>query len=370
MSRGRELAFKFHDKLQKLLSRKARHSCMYPGCTDPAIHAHEISKEHSLRGIAEGGKLFMPISIRDDNNVYKVIEFKPIGIQEATTFKGFCQPHDSLFSSIDTKGIVSYRDVFLQLYRSLASEYFIYSAYQKSERYSGQVRDFNEALEKSKSISTSRALMLFHDLITDFPEALSHLPEGNRLKLKPFSKKEGMESSILVRRIRFNCQVALHKKFSLQKDGCNFDTFVFVVPSDAGATMIILCRPDDAEELLGQVRTDLDTLNFLESCMMNDGLWWLAPSVIEGWSKEKLKLIESDYWAFHEREYLEPYDVSLFDQVREQLCQYLPPNIQETEITKINRLPEREDFALRRLRYSMRAFENQNRINTIFPNNE
>lgn len=367
MTEARRITSRFNDELQKVLSKHAKHVCMYPECRRLAINAHAFSKEHSLREIAEGGKVYSPVSIRMDQSAYKDIKFKLLGIQEATTFKGFCPYHDTLFATLDRSGLTTFKDVFLQLYRSFAGELFRYSAYRKSERHAvAESRYFNDEHEKKKAISTAKAVAHFYDLITEFPESSTLLPDGDRLLLTPFSKNASMDSAIVLRRVRFKCQVALHKKYTLHRDGKYFDTFVFVVPSAVGATLLVVCSPDDSDQLLGRVRTDLDTLGFIEACMMHDGQWWLSPSVVEAWSQAKRALIESDYWFFNERAFLAPYDVSLFDQVRLQLCEGVPSTLRNAEIAKIGNLPTRGEPVVRQLKYENKVFEDQQRISRGF----
>jgi len=367
MDKHLDMTTQFHNKLQKLLASKTRHTCMYPNCSEPAIHAHAISKEHALRAVAEDGLLIHAQPFRSDRELYKEIKFEEVGIEKATTFKGFCKNHDSKFSALDKSGINTFGDVFLQLYRSFASIVFEDKAYLTSARHAGDNENFNEHFELSKPISAARALALSYDLIDGYENADEELPSGNRLKLTPFSTVAGMSAHVLVRRINFPCPVALQKKFVLWEDGEFFDTFVFVIPSESSPTMIIVCDPRYTDRLFGKVRTDIDTLNFIETCMICDGNWWLAPSIVRGWSKEKFELIESDYWNFHEIKFLELYDVSLFDEIRIKLCESLPSAERDKEISKIESLPVRQAPELRKLAFSVKVERDKIRVKEKFP---
>lgn len=367
MSKHLEITTQFHNKLQMLLASKTHHACMYPNCAEPAIHAHAISKEHALRTVAEEGVLIHAQPFRSDRELYKEIKLKEVGIEKATTFKGFCHTHDSKFSVLDKAGINTFGDVFLQLYRSFASFVFEDNAYLTSARHAGDNENFNEQFESSKPISAARALALCYDLIDGYGNADEELPAGNSLELTPFSTVAGMNAQVLVRRIRFPCPVALQKKFVLLEDGEIFDTFVFVIPSEISPVMIIVCDPRYTDRLFGKVRTDIDTLNFIESCMICDGSWWLAPSIVRGWSKEKLELIESDYWNFHEIQFLEPYDVSIFDEIRIKICQTLPSTECDREISKIESLPVRNVPELRRLAFLVKVVRDKARVKEKLP---
>jgi hypothetical protein len=367
MSKQFDMATQFHNKLHKLLANKTRHNCMSPDCTEPAIHAHAISKEHALRVVAENGLFINAHPIRADRELYKEIKFEEVGIEKATTFKGFCKKHDLEFSALDKSGINTFGDVFLQLYRSFASFVFEDAAYTISARHAGDKENFNEPFELSKPISAARALALSYDLKDGYDNANEKLPPDDRIKLTPYSTVAGMNAHVIVRRINFSCPVALQKKFVLHEDGVFFDTFVFVIPSKNSSTMIIVCDPRYTARLFGKVDTDIDTLNFIEYCMVCDSHWWLAPSIVQKWSKEKLELIESDYWNFHELKFLDSYDVSLFDETRIKLCETLPSAERDKEISKIENLPVRQPPELRKLAFSMKVERDKTRVREKFP---
>ncbi|MGN2404894.1 hypothetical protein ACTACD_03645 [Pseudomonas syringae] len=370
MNSNKEMAAKFHNKRQKILARKARHQCMFPGCALQAIQAHEMSKENVLRDLAEDGFLIHPEPLRDDDEFYREIKFSKVGITKATTFKGFCLAHDAQFSSLDKHGIRTYGDVFLQMYRSFAGIVFEDEANRVSARHAGDNENFNLEHELSKTISATRALALAYDLIEGYTNVDEALSLENRLELTPFSAAAGMDAKVLIRRITFPCPVALRTRIQLTASTHDFDTFFFVVPSKQSPMVIIVCDPQDVNRWFSKVWTPIKTLNFIESSMMFDGQWWLAPSVVKKWSSEKLKLIESDYWNFQERNFLDEYDVSLLDDVRVEICAGLPDAQREAELSKINNLPIREPEEFRRLRFSIKVEHDKQSVRKKFPMND
>lgn len=370
MNSHHKMATTFHNKLQSILARKARHQCMFPGCELQAIQAHAMSKENVLREIAEDGCLISPEPLRDDNEFYREIKFTKVGITKATTFKGFCLKHDGQFSSLDMHGIRTKGDVFLQLYRSFAGIVFEDEANRESARHAGDNENFNYDHELSKTISATRALALCYDLIEGYSEVNDALPADDRLELTPFSRSAGMNAKVLIRRIGFPCPVALRTRIQLKAATHDFDTFVFVVPSKQSPMVIIVCDPLDVNRWFRKVWTPISTLNFIESSMMFDGQWWLAPSVVEKWSTEKLKLIETDYWNFHDRHYLDEYDVSLLDDVRMKLCSDLPSAQRDAELSKINNLPVRDPEELRRLKFSIKVEHDKKSVREKFPSEQ
>ncbi|OHU87475.1 MULTISPECIES: SEC-C domain-containing protein [Pseudoalteromonas] len=97
-------------------------------CSNKIINAHTISKSGSLKEIADesnhvlGLKISLPNIIK---NKGKLIPEK-IGINQASTFKGFCSTHDkALFACIEDREFVGDEEQCLALmYRSVAKELY------------------------------------------------------------------------------------------------------------------------------------------------------------------------------------------------------------------------------------------------------
>lgn len=335
---------KFHNNLSKQLSRKANQKCFFPECPKRAINSHAISKQSSLDNIAVNGKLFRPLSLRNDSAEFKDIVFKEIGINKATTFKGFCQNHDSIFNTIDKNGIKTIRDIFLQIYRSLSKEYFEYKIYKESEVMAFKKELFFDSKhDEQKLVNTSSLLALFYDLLLDVPEAEKQISNysGNTVTLKPYSKDFNLDITVIYKTIKFKCPVAIHNKLQLFKNNHYYDSFVFLLPYCEKSDLIIISHNDDVNHILSKLSNDIKTLNFIESIMMLDSEWWLSPKIVCGWSNQKKEFIEKDYRYFTERAFLEEYDVSIFDSTRFQLCKKLDKKLQEQELNKISYLPNR-----------------------------
>jgi hypothetical protein len=103
--------------------------CQYPSstpCNEPAIAAHSVQNNGSLKEIAdERGRVY---TIKTEPMVGyppKLPDFKRIHRNNATTFKGLCNPHDTeLFRPIDQNPLDPYdsEHAFLMAYRSLLKE--------------------------------------------------------------------------------------------------------------------------------------------------------------------------------------------------------------------------------------------------------
>ncbi len=95
-----------HDMIDLYRELTATKYCSHPvrsGCEGQIVKAHTVPKSGSLRRIAEGGHVYQ---FRADLPLLKRTHGKPteklIGINEASTFTGFCSRHDSkLFEPIE-----------------------------------------------------------------------------------------------------------------------------------------------------------------------------------------------------------------------------------------------------------------------------
>jgi hypothetical protein len=93
--------------------------CMYRGCAEPSIRrSHSIHKAGQLERIAEAKHVLTPRL-----NSAGHLEMRRVGVNLASTFPGFCERHEQLFSEFETSGSISTaRHVALQAFRTLCRE--------------------------------------------------------------------------------------------------------------------------------------------------------------------------------------------------------------------------------------------------------
>jgi len=95
------------------------HECSYPGCNQPTnISSHTIQKAGPLRFISEGGHVLSP---RVNKSTGK-LTMERIGLNDASTFVGFCETHERIFTYEQNKTIVSDSDFTLQIFRTVCRE--------------------------------------------------------------------------------------------------------------------------------------------------------------------------------------------------------------------------------------------------------
>ena len=109
-----------HNKFKKILSKQeCLHRNVSP-CSDQVIKAHSISKKISLSTICQNNHVY---GFKFDFND---IKFRKIGINDASTFFGFCKKHDeSLFSSFEKKDFLkTNKQLFDLCYRAICQEHY------------------------------------------------------------------------------------------------------------------------------------------------------------------------------------------------------------------------------------------------------
>jgi hypothetical protein len=112
--------FRYDPKYFKSLSWGNNNLCIYKGCKEQAIRAsHTIQKSTSLSSIAENRHVLAPrFNYRQED-----YNLASIGVNEASTFPGFCTTHEQIFSKFEDKKIlVDEQDFRLQIYRTICRE--------------------------------------------------------------------------------------------------------------------------------------------------------------------------------------------------------------------------------------------------------
>jgi hypothetical protein len=95
--------------------------CLYRGCSKSSIRrSHSIQKSAHLEYLAEAQHILTP---RLDNRGQ--LAMKRVGVNLASTFPGFCEEHEQIFSEFEALGgVSSARHVGLQAFRTLCREIF------------------------------------------------------------------------------------------------------------------------------------------------------------------------------------------------------------------------------------------------------
>lgn len=99
---------------------KSSKNCIFCNCNNPSIvRSHTIQKSGSLDVVAEEGHVLTP----KFNRTIGKLKVSEVGINYASTFPGFCEEHELLFSKFETKkDLGDSKDMSLQIYRTICRE--------------------------------------------------------------------------------------------------------------------------------------------------------------------------------------------------------------------------------------------------------
>ncbi len=375
--------------------KKNNVQCMYFSCDKSAINSHAISKEQSIRSISENGKVSYFKSRRDKNQLNgKELVFDTVGINEASTFKGFCPEHDKIFNRLDnqsTKYLV--KEVLLQAYRSICFSLFNAEFTEVESKYSDDFLKDEFSIEKLKSyleldkevcnkISDDTIMKLFKNI---YEEHLIKYNVESRL-LRIYKKDvesymnfhEDINASIENQNeyifCKENCDVCiLHKKINLKIPIALLNHHLLKIREQPNLFLITIVPYDDGTEIfwifdkkylsifktkwLTMIKKDINILNMIESSMMHCENWYIKTSVIRNIPTERLRIIEEDMYFNNERSPFDEYDLSIFDDLRKELIKEESDVIKDKEEKKITLSVSRESYYKRYEKYNMDVFD-------------
>jgi len=246
-----------------------------------AIKSHSQQKAVALKAIAKNGHVFA----LDRKTTF--IEFGSVGINEASTFKGFCSPHDAaLFSNLELKPLVpgdpdQIREAFL---RATAHE-----CVRKLETGLALATVTQEEGEPKREVS---------DIWLSYPEIEQHFLDA---------LKGTLELGWVWAVIPQNLGIAISSTFDLPKnnkwmphDGHQIGTAT-IIPTAQGTTHLIVSWPiafnDKARHLRRMLKDDWAfTLNAIIFYRSED--YSLAPELLDASAQSKALVAWHTYPPF------------------------------------------------------------------------
>ena len=326
--------------------------CMVNSCMNKPIDSHSISNSISIQSISENDHVVGIKSYDDSNEQARKFRYEPISHNSALVFKGFCSEHDTtLFKSIDTTEIRTTRDYLLMCYRALC--YIKYNARIGSDkiafRYKGVYKQFNGTNDPALE-----PFYLEHDTISDsadfFKELYDNYSEEDQESYN-FSDYRFTQCGCILhlRTLHYQIPVALNNWHSVITTSGKLSGVLLIVIPYKEMTQIILVQPTGLPEeqssyLNSVLNNDILLLNLIEKSMSISENWVIKPSVIDKDEHIKEVLINDLYYRPFASRLFEPYDLSIFTELRESLIEsaQIPEWLLNQEKDKIRNIPVRD----------------------------
>lgn len=311
--RKKEL-FKSITLKQKRWSKKQ--TCIVNGCNNISIkRSHTIQKSGPILSVSKNSIVMTPEF--DLNN--RVLTLKEKGLNEASTFPGYCKSHEGLFSSFEeTKDLFSGDAIALQLYRTVCRELFRIKVEieahenQKKEYITFRNRKFvsmmierltpkwmveNDIKVDELSISEDSCLIEIEKTISELYATYKEIEENHLYELENTIKGNDIkkEETMLIK-VQANLPLTLSGfgSFYVTKEK-RVLIFCGVYPnSEKNENIIVLyCKDDDTKYLKEYLKLfsqngEIATLNIIEQFMIRGtDHWFINPDVWNSFSKEK-----------------------------------------------------------------------------------
>jgi hypothetical protein len=136
--------------------------CFHPGapegCSETISRAHTVQKRSGLSAIADRGHV---LSARNSNPAGDAEDLELIGVNEASTFRGFCSTHDSnTFREAEFAKLPNKSAAFLLSYRALCYEIYMKQIAVATLEFARDNVDAGEPFEQQAAIQSSFAMFL------------------------------------------------------------------------------------------------------------------------------------------------------------------------------------------------------------------
>jgi len=322
--------------------------CMVPNCGAKSIvRSHAIPKGMSLTAIGESGHVLVPFF--DQRNGRMRLE--KTGLADATTFPGFCEKHESLFSAFENKkSIDTESDVALQIYRAACRELFRarFMVEQVDWTFGEYVRARDDGLvrlirERANAYGLPNDLdfrsfsMKDDPLLADWEERIYPLREQAKYlaeHLVPKLEKAVFESdasglNVVAMKVDLEFPVALvgAAPFYVNDGGQKMKVvlLVNVVPS-VNSTLVLMASSAEAKAYVDiyvarWTRHILAIVSMIESWMINGtDQWCLRPSVWDAIDSARQSRILENILS-DSNGIADECDVSIFDELRATLIE-------------------------------------------------
>lgn len=334
--------FEFIHKRDK--SYRVGRNCIYPECSDRSVtRSHSIQRATSLSNISEGDHVLQPLL--DEGGSELRIVMKKVGINDASTFPGFCKIHEKIFADFEKQGIIdTLNHAKLQTFRNICREIVFreheltwnkrsldnYISMQKESALAFVQRELRERGIKN-DIANLKLSMKDEFIFTK--EGLIKYSEKELKVLRKYfeylyadicGNKASDHIAIRALNIDIKFPVSLcgiaNASFNIYGKEQNVFVIMSVLPSANNSTIICAALKEHEIVLDSYFKfysqNNCTVLSMIESFMIHGSdHWFITPSIWNNLSKEKQGIILTDL-LHTQRTFLDQFPLSIFDDIR------------------------------------------------------
>jgi hypothetical protein len=176
--------------------RRKNYVCLFPNCNRRAIDSHAIPRASLIEALAEQGHVYSRrpnlTELLHTNHLFDPVEVVRLGVNQASTFKGFCARHDALlFSPIEQDNDRKKHLVHALFLRSLALEY---CRHRQTTDYLSRVCELGPSppfmIEVEKHLTLMSAIMKLKRFAVDYIMTPKHesVNEGTDYFIVPIAR--------------------------------------------------------------------------------------------------------------------------------------------------------------------------------------
>lgn len=318
--------------------RKER-NCIFNNCNKKSIvRSHSIQKSKSLKLISENNHVLQPM-VNEESTRPEML-MKSVGINNASTFPGFCQEHEEIFSGFETDGrILTINQGQLQSYRNICREVVFNNNELESKRHALnrylELRNM-KATEYIRHKSSKELKSVNIDYEDFFVAVVNKYIKKLEEKIVILKKYQGYLFDAISGTKRFNALYTegLWVNFQLPISLCGIASvgvldneiervaycILNVVPAENSTSIIIAGLKQDVGILEPYweyyTQNNISILNMIESFMIHGSdHWFIKPSIWNSINIDKQKIILNDILVT-EKSFIDQFSLSIFDEVR------------------------------------------------------
>jgi len=348
-----------HSFRKNLSAWKKGQKCIVQNCSNKSIErSHTIQKAASIKSVSEHGHVYTP----SFNMKTGLAELSKEGINDASTFPGFCSQHERLFEEFETsKNLSDGKHALLQIYRTICREIVILKKIteeiQKSIVLYIEYRDatlhkrLNELLGEKfindNSINLKKSVIkggdyrekMLRKKVQDFTRWMTEIKALENATARDLKNKKFSNSYVIGVDLNYMLPFTLAGRsiisISVNKKQVTATVIINILPFPDRTTILIsgLAKFKDLIDEYCKYLTahPLNAISCVESWMINGSdHWFIQPSIWDAFAEEKKIRILNDIQNM-DTNMMQNIEYSIFDDVRKYIADLMSANFSDLD---------------------------------------